>query len=235
MADMVCRRCRRTIGEADAEADSWKSSRVIDAAGYTVALCGRCLKRKDEHFEDFMDRVEDETPTVREAMRLTLAASPVSCARCGRTVKIADDELDDWVAVARTQEGIVLSCPDCATVPEREAHQAQPHMRLRRASRAARELTKDAAAWGSERRAASASRLAELVAEIKQACVEMFADERPDELVCIECGGRSPAGAEGWKAYLGGIPNDGEIGVYCPGCASREFGDQADASRHTTP
>jgi hypothetical protein len=86
-------------------------------------------------------------------------------------------------------------------------------------------LTKDAAAWGSEQRAASESRLAKLVAEIKQACVEMFGDDRPDELVCIECGGRSPAGAEGWKAYLDGFGGDEEVGVYCPDCSDREFGE----------
>jgi hypothetical protein len=50
------------------------------------------------------------------------------------------------------------------------------------------------------------------------------------ELVCLECGQVSHAGAAGWKAYLGDWGDDEDVGVYCPDCAEREFGDR-DAER----
>lgn len=40
-------------------------------------------------------------------------------------------------------------------------------------------------------------------------------------LRCVECGAESEGG-EGWKAYL---TVDDPVGVYCPECAEREFGD----------
>ena len=39
------------------------------------------------------------------------------------------------------------------------------------------------------------------------------------ELVCIECLLASTVDARGWRAYV----LDGELLVYCPACASREF------------
>ena len=47
-------------------------------------------------------------------------------------------------------------------------------------------------------------------------------------LECIECRRRpSYEDAAGWQAFLVGDPDledDGEIVVYCPDCARREFG-----------
>jgi hypothetical protein len=40
-------------------------------------------------------------------------------------------------------------------------------------------------------------------------------------LVCAECGGKSEAGASGWRAYL---RDDDQAVVFCPACAKREFG-----------
>jgi hypothetical protein len=54
-----------------------------------------------------------------------------------------------------------------------------------------------------------------------------WSDSRADtqarraELVCLECRLMSAGEAPGWRAYL---TFDGEIGIYCPGCAEREFG-----------
>jgi hypothetical protein len=47
-------------------------------------------------------------------------------------------------------------------------------------------------------------------------------------LVCMECGAGSDQLATGWRAYR--VPDDegdeleGEILVFCPHCAEREFG-----------
>ena len=41
------------------------------------------------------------------------------------------------------------------------------------------------------------------------------------ELVCVECRLVSTGDAFAWRAYLA---FDGELGVYCPECAEREFG-----------
>jgi hypothetical protein len=41
-----------------------------------------------------------------------------------------------------------------------------------------------------------------------------------DGLVCIECADES-CGARGWRAFL----LEGELLVYCPGCAASEFDD----------
>jgi len=40
-------------------------------------------------------------------------------------------------------------------------------------------------------------------------------------LVCIECGDASPPDTRGWRAYR----LEGELLIYCPWCASREFDD----------
>jgi hypothetical protein len=47
-------------------------------------------------------------------------------------------------------------------------------------------------------------------------------------LVCLECERRSLPGEPGWRAYLDGGYDIGEleIGVYCPECAQREFGSR---------
>jgi hypothetical protein len=48
----------------------------------------------------------------------------------------------------------------------------------------------------------------------------------PDEaLRCVECGRASKPGESGWRAYLGGGYDIGEleIAIYCPDCASVEF------------
>jgi len=46
-------------------------------------------------------------------------------------------------------------------------------------------------------------------------------------LRCLECGKASSGSARGWRALLGGgyEGEDPEIGVYCPDCFGREFGD----------
>jgi hypothetical protein len=46
-------------------------------------------------------------------------------------------------------------------------------------------------------------------------------------LVCMECGADSDAQAQGWRAYLVPAEDDepeGDILVFCPACARREFG-----------
>lgn len=49
--------------------------------------------------------------------------------------------------------------------------------------------------------------------------------EEEGELRCVECGATSPPeDSTGWQAHL---TIDGELAVYCPACAAREFGDEA--------
>lgn len=51
-----------------------------------------------------------------------------------------------------------------------------------------------------------------------------------NELRCVECGTVAEGTAEGWKAYIGG-GFDGEsreVGSFCPACAEREFGPDAE-------
>jgi hypothetical protein len=46
-------------------------------------------------------------------------------------------------------------------------------------------------------------------------------------LRCIECGAPSDAAADGWRAYVAFVEEDGEppqIAIYCPACAKFEFG-----------
>lgn len=56
-----------------------------------------------------------------------------------------------------------------------------------------------------------------------------LADSRlaPRSLRCLECCQSSSGTARGWKALAsGGYEGDEvEIGVYCPDCFAREFGD----------
>jgi hypothetical protein len=40
-------------------------------------------------------------------------------------------------------------------------------------------------------------------------------------LVCVECRAVAAGGALQWRAYLS---YDGQVGIYCPDCAEREFG-----------
>jgi len=45
---------------------------------------------------------------------------------------------------------------------------------------------------------------------------------------CLECGEPAIGSPIGWRAFLGG-GFDGdpvEVGVYCPACSSREFGNE---------
>jgi hypothetical protein len=47
-------------------------------------------------------------------------------------------------------------------------------------------------------------------------------------LICEECGRVSSGNAEGWQAVLADDPRDHEpteVAVYCPECASSEFGE----------
>ena len=45
-------------------------------------------------------------------------------------------------------------------------------------------------------------------------------------LVCAECGRETIAAEKGWRAVLaGGVEDELEVGVYCPACAEREFGE----------
>jgi hypothetical protein len=46
-------------------------------------------------------------------------------------------------------------------------------------------------------------------------------------LRCVECGAESVQLATGWRAYLAPEPNEepeGELLMFCPECAEREFG-----------
>jgi hypothetical protein len=47
-------------------------------------------------------------------------------------------------------------------------------------------------------------------------------------LVCVECGRRSGQREFGWRVYLAGgyVIGELEVGVYCPECTAREFGDR---------
>ena len=49
----------------------------------------------------------------------------------------------------------------------------------------------------------------------------------PPPLRCLECGEEADEAAEGWKALLGGgyEGEPREIGIFCPDCAEREFGE----------
>ncbi|HSL64563.1 MAG TPA: hypothetical protein VK874_07880 [Gaiellaceae bacterium] len=49
----------------------------------------------------------------------------------------------------------------------------------------------------------------------------------PAPLVCLECGRQADKQARGWRALIGGgyEGEPREVGVYCPRCAAREFGD----------
>jgi hypothetical protein len=49
-------------------------------------------------------------------------------------------------------------------------------------------------------------------------------------MCCVECERAADAHAKGWRAYLTG---DG-VAIYCPACASREFGPRF-ASRNAGP
>jgi hypothetical protein len=42
-----------------------------------------------------------------------------------------------------------------------------------------------------------------------------------DALICLECGEESPDVPHGWRAYT----LAGELLIYCPTCAAREFED----------
>jgi hypothetical protein len=46
------------------------------------------------------------------------------------------------------------------------------------------------------------------------------------ELACVECNRRSDPPAEGWRGVLAGFGGDEEVGIYCPECAAREFGNE---------
>jgi hypothetical protein len=46
-------------------------------------------------------------------------------------------------------------------------------------------------------------------------------------LVCVECAAESTGNAEGWRAYVAFLEEDGEppeVVLYCPRCAEFEFG-----------
>jgi hypothetical protein len=43
------------------------------------------------------------------------------------------------------------------------------------------------------------------------------------QLICAECGAKSPPDAAGWRAHL---TDDDEAAAFCPECAAREFGGQ---------
>jgi hypothetical protein len=43
------------------------------------------------------------------------------------------------------------------------------------------------------------------------------------QLICSECGAKSPPDASGWRAYL---TDDGVAAAFCPECAEREFGGE---------
>ena len=43
-------------------------------------------------------------------------------------------------------------------------------------------------------------------------------------LVCAACGALSDERARGWRAFLGTEDDDSTVEVFCPACATREFG-----------
>jgi hypothetical protein len=51
---------------------------------------------------------------------------------------------------------------------------------------------------------------------------ESVMGERFDAVTCAECG-RQPRPGELWRLYFADI---GEVVIYCPACAEREFGDR---------
>ena len=54
-------------------------------------------------------------------------------------------------------------------------------------------------------------------------------------LECTECASTSSGRAEGWRGYLVESDRDGrdETVFFCPGCASREFGELTSRRRET--
>lgn len=44
-------------------------------------------------------------------------------------------------------------------------------------------------------------------------------------VVCVECAKSSTGKSVDWRAYL---TVDGEVAVYCPDCAEREFGERSE-------
>jgi hypothetical protein len=54
---------------------------------------------------------------------------------------------------------------------------------------------------------------------------------------CQECGVDADERAEGWRAYHGHEPDEGEepfVVFYCPVCAEREFGPSRSESRDSS-
>jgi DNA-directed RNA polymerase subunit RPC12/RpoP len=56
----------------------------------------------------------------------------------------------------------------------------------------------------------------------------MATRDEPDpaeRLICVECGREQTVGERGWRAYLTTDEDEqAEAIVYCPDCATREFG-----------
>jgi hypothetical protein len=49
---------------------------------------------------------------------------------------------------------------------------------------------------------------------------------KPRRLVRVECGRETTGPEKGWRAVLAsGVEDELEVGVYCPACAEREFGE----------
>jgi hypothetical protein len=58
--------------------------------------------------------------------------------------------------------------------------------------------------------------------------------DHAERLQCVECGREQPADEQGWRAYLTVDEDEpAEAVVYCPDCATREFGasTSSDATR----
>jgi hypothetical protein len=108
--------------------------------------------------------MDDESRKMVEQVLVLSADTPVTCARCGRTIVMASDEFDEWVWAGQKDDWCV--CAGCATDNERTAHEAQPIIRRGRLIREVGQLTEDDRNWTHEKRAASEARMVAIVCEL---------------------------------------------------------------------
>jgi hypothetical protein len=103
-------------------------------------------------------------------IQLIAADTPVTCARCGRTITMALDEWEEWIWLPGQVDTRMLAvCPEHATQAEREAHDSQPLQRAPLLAREARAL--------AESPSRDDERLAEIVNELMDALEKLEAAE----------------------------------------------------------